>query len=181
MPHRNAARVLPEPVGASTSVWSPAAIAGHPCRCASVGAANVVSNHACTGGEKANSARFTVKTLKGGCDSETPRLLAVTEYQSPEWHPAFEEYCEAVFERREDDVNVIQARIAERLNVSRPAVSEMIKRMEAAGLVELSGSSIGLTAAGMQLAERVVRRHRLAERLLTDLVGPSWAEAPKAA
>jgi len=105
----------------------------------------------------------------------------VTEYQSPEWHPAFEEYCEAVFELREDDVNVIQARIAERLGVSRPAVSEMIKRMEAAGLVELSGSSIGLTAAGMQLAERVVRRHRLAERFLTDILGLSWAEAHKEA
>jgi DtxR family Mn-dependent transcriptional regulator len=112
----------------------------------------------------------------------TPRRIPpVAEYESPEWHPAFEEYCEAVFELREDDVDVIQARIAERLGVSRPAVSEMIKRMEAAELVELSGTSIGLTAGGMRLAERVVRRHRLAERFLTDMLGLSWAEAHKEA
>ena len=42
----------------------------------------------------------------------------MAEYQSPEWHPAFEEYCETIFELREDDVDVIQARIAERLGRS---------------------------------------------------------------
>jgi DtxR family Mn-dependent transcriptional regulator len=46
-----------------------------------------------------------------------------------EHHPAFEEYCETIFELREDDLDVIQARIADRLRVSRPSVSEMIKRM----------------------------------------------------
>jgi DtxR family Mn-dependent transcriptional regulator len=96
-------------------------------------------------------------------------------YRTPEWHPAFEEYCEAVFELREDDVDVIQARIAERLDVSRPAVSEMIRRLEGAGLVV--GRSIRRTAEGSVLAERVVRRHRLAERFLTDILGLSWAEA----
>ena len=105
----------------------------------------------------------------------------MSEYQSPEWHPAFEEYCETVFELREDDVEVIQARIADRLGVSRPAVSEMIRRMEAAGLVELQGAAIGLTPAGLRLAESVVRRHRLAERFLTDILGLSWAEAHKEA
>ena len=49
-----------------------------------------------------------------------------------EHHPAFEEYCECIFELAEDDVDVIQARIAERLNVSRPAVSEMMRRLEVA-------------------------------------------------
>ncbi len=102
------------------------------------------------------------------------------EYQTPEFHPAFEEYCEAIFELREDDLDVIQARIADRLGVSRPAVSEMIKRMEAQGLVS-SGGAIGLTADGIRLAERVVRRHRLAERLLTDILGLSWADAHKEA
>ena len=53
---------------------------------------------------------------------------------SGEHHPAFEEYCECIFELHEDDVEVIQARIAERLQVSRPAVSEMMKRLEAEGL-----------------------------------------------
>jgi DtxR family transcriptional regulator, Mn-dependent transcriptional regulator len=100
----------------------------------------------------------------------------VAEYQTPEFHPAFEEYCEAIYELREDDVDVIQARIAERLEISRPAVSEMIRRLEGAGLVSIDGS-IKLTAAGNTLAEKVVRRHRLAERFLTDILGLSWADA----
>jgi DtxR family Mn-dependent transcriptional regulator len=93
-----------------------------------------------------------------------------------EHHPAFEEYCECIFELAEDDVDVIQARIAERLLVSRPAVSEMIRRLEAEGLVTNDGG-IALTDAGLELAQRVVRRHRLAERFLTDVLGLSWAEA----
>jgi DtxR family Mn-dependent transcriptional regulator len=89
---------------------------------------------------------------------------------------AFEEYCEAIFELREDDLDVIQARIAERLLVSRPAVSEMIRRLAAEGLVTVDGG-IKLTTSGLALAERVVRRHRLAERFLTDMLGLSWADA----
>src|SRR6476646_8798170 len=92
-------------------------------------------------------------------------------------HPAFEEYCECIFELHEDDVDVIQARIAERLHISRPAVSEMIKRMEGEGLVAAGHGTIRLTAKGRHLAESVVRRHRLAERFLTDILGLSWADA----
>jgi DtxR family Mn-dependent transcriptional regulator len=101
----------------------------------------------------------------------------VVEYQSREFHPAFEEYCEAIWELKEDEVEVIQARVAERLNVSRPAVSEMIKRMQGEGFVSLSGTTINLTNQGRGLAEQVVRRHRLAERLLTDILGLPWADA----
>ncbi len=93
-----------------------------------------------------------------------------------EHHPAFEEYCEAIFELREDDIDVIQARISERLEVSRPAVSEMIKRMESEGLVDVD-KVITLTAKGRELGERTVRRHRLAERFLTDVLHLPWAEA----
>ncbi len=93
-----------------------------------------------------------------------------------EHHPAFEEYCECIFELAEDEVDVIQARIAERLGVSRPAVSEMIKRLETEGLITNDGR-IALTKAGLTLAERVVRRHRLAERFLTDVLNLPWAEA----
>ena len=56
MPQRNAARVLPEPVGARISVWSPAAMAGQPWSCAAVGAANEVVNHCRTGSEKSSRA-----------------------------------------------------------------------------------------------------------------------------
>jgi len=94
-----------------------------------------------------------------------------------EYHPAFEEYCEAIYELHEDDVEVIQARIAERLHVSRPAVSEMIKRMEHEGLVTTAKGKIKLAQRGRSLAEQVVRRHRLAERFLTDILGLSWADA----
>jgi DtxR family Mn-dependent transcriptional regulator len=93
-----------------------------------------------------------------------------------EHHPAFEEYCECIFELDEDDVDVIQARIAERLQVSRPAVSEMMKRLEAEGLID-SADGIRLTNAGRMLGERVVRRHRIAECFLTDVLKLSWAEA----
>jgi DtxR family transcriptional regulator, Mn-dependent transcriptional regulator len=105
----------------------------------------------------------------------------MADYQTPEFHPAFEEYCEAIYELKEDDVDVIQARIAERLLVSRPAVSEMIKRLEAEGLITIKSTAISLTPDGQRLAERVVRRHRLAERFLTDILGLSWADAHKEA
>jgi DtxR family Mn-dependent transcriptional regulator len=98
-------------------------------------------------------------------------------YEAPEYHPAFEEYCETIFELTEDDVPVIQARIAERLDVSRPAVSEMIRKMEREGLVGVADGVIALTSDGSILALQVVRRHRLAERFLTDMLGLSWAEA----
>ena len=94
-----------------------------------------------------------------------------------EHHPAFEEYCECIFELREDNVEIIQARLVERLGVSRPSVSEMIKRMESEGLVTIRGQKIALTHKGDQLAERVVRRHRIAERFLTDVLKLSWSQA----
>ena len=94
-----------------------------------------------------------------------------------EHHPAFEEYCECIFELHEDKLDVIQARVADRLSVSRPSVSEMIKRMEAEGLIRLRGTKIVLTDEGNVLATKVVRRHRIAERFLTDILGLSWATA----
>ncbi len=94
-----------------------------------------------------------------------------------EHHPAFEEYCECIFELHEDNLDVIQARVADRLSVSRPSVSEMIKRMEAEGLIRLRGTKIVLTDEGTVLATKVVRRHRIAERFLTDILGLSWATA----
>jgi DtxR family Mn-dependent transcriptional regulator len=103
-------------------------------------------------------------------------MVARSSHSSGEWHPAIEEYCETIFELREDAVDVIQARIAERLEVSRPAVSEMIRRMEGEGIVAIA-DTITLTSEGQAIAERVVRRHRLAERFLTDILQLSWAEA----
>ena len=98
-------------------------------------------------------------------------------YSTPEYHPAFEEYCETIYELAEDDLDVIQARIADRLDISRPAVSEMIRRMEKEGLIATDGTVISLTSDGQDLAVSVVRRHRLAERFLTDMLGLSWTDA----
>lgn len=94
-----------------------------------------------------------------------------------EHHPAFEEYCECIYEMREDNAEIIQARLAERLNVSRASVSEMVKRMESAGLITFDSTHVRLTPSGELLAERIVRRHRLAERFLTDVIGLTWAKA----
>ena len=99
-------------------------------------------------------------------------------YEAAEYHPAFEEYSETIFELAEDGFDVIQARIAERLGVSRPAVSEMVKKMAAEGLIESDDQTqITLTAAGTSLARTVVRRHRIAERFLTDILDLSSSEA----
>ena len=98
-----------------------------------------------------------------------------------EHHPAFEEYCECIFELREDNLDVIQARIADRLRVSRPSVSEMIKRLTEEGLIKVTDGHITLTDSGEELAQRVVRRHRLAERFMTDILGLSWALAHREA
>ena len=99
-------------------------------------------------------------------------------YEAPEYHPAFEEYCETIFELSEDGFDVIQARMAERLEVSRPAVSEMVKKMEREDLVTVAtDGTIALTEDGLILARQVVRRHRIAERFLTDILDLNWAEA----
>ena len=70
-------------------------------------------------------------------------------YEPTEHHPAFEEYSEAIFELAEDGVPVIQARISERLEVSRPAVSEMVRRMEREDIVDVkSDGEITLKSEG---------------------------------
>jgi DtxR family Mn-dependent transcriptional regulator len=118
------------------------------------------------------------KADKGACHILRGSRLGGMPYEPAEHHPAFEEYTETIFELAEDGVEVIQARIAERLDVSRPAVSEMVRRMEREGLVEIADNArISLTEEGRQLATTVVRRHRLAERFLTDVLELSWAEA----
>jgi len=70
---------------------------------------------------------------------------------------------------------VIGARLASFLGVSAAAVSEMLHRIERDGLVELDGrKEVHLTEKGGVLASHVIRRHRLAERMLTDLLGYEW-------
>ncbi len=72
---------------------------------------------------------------------------------------------------------IIQARLAERLGHSAPAISEMIRRLRSDGYVEMRGRALVLTDSGRSVAESVVRKHRLAERLLTDIIGLPWEKA----
>src|SRR5947209_17819924 len=72
----------------------------------------------------------------------------------------------------------IAARVAEMLDVSRASAGEMLKRLEAEGLVERGEHKEAiLTAAGAARARRVVRKHRIIERLLTDFMGYTPGEA----
>src|SRR5579871_4078176 len=93
------------------------------------------------------------------------------------FHPPLEEYLEAIHELEEEDVPVIQARLAERLGHSAPSVSEMVRRLRSEGYVTIEGRSLVLTSKGRRRAESVVRKHRLAERLLTDVIGLPWHKA----
>lgn len=93
------------------------------------------------------------------------------------FHPPLEEYLEAVHELEEEGTVVIQARLAERLGHSAPAVSEMVRRLREGGYVTIDHRALQLTCDGRELAERVVRRHRLAERLLTDVIGLPWEKS----
>lgn len=91
-----------------------------------------------------------------------------------EHHPPIEEYLQTIESLTEEGTSVIQARIAERLGKTPPSVSEMLDRLAGEGYVERRGRRIMLTAQGHALAQSVIRKHRLAERLLVDVIGLPW-------
>jgi DtxR family Mn-dependent transcriptional regulator len=94
------------------------------------------------------------------------------------FHPPLEEYLEAIHELEEEGaVPVIQARLADRVGHSGAAVSEMVGRLRTRGYLATSGRALELTEKGRARAESVVRKHRLAERLLTDVIGLPWHKA----
>lgn len=83
-----------------------------------------------------------------------------------------EMYLRTVFELEEEGIVPLRARIAERLHQSGPTVSQTVARMERDGLLTVEGDRhLELSPKGRQLATRVMRKHRLAERLLTDIIG----------
>ena len=96
---------------------------------------------------------------------------------APGYHPPLEEYLETIHDLAEAGTPVIQARIAERLGRAAPSVSEMLDRLQADGYVERDGRRLELTGKGRTVAEGVVRKHRLAERLLVDVIGLEWHKA----
>jgi len=89
-----------------------------------------------------------------------------------------EDYLKAIWEIVQEEQTPISARLAEDLGVTPPAVTAALKRMTHGGFlrVERSGK-IALTPKGRKIAEHLVLRHRLAEKLLTDVIGLEWSRA----
>ena len=92
-----------------------------------------------------------------------------------ELHDTTEEYLETILSLEEEGVVPMRARLVERLGLSAAAVSETVGRLVEGGWVELEGDRrLRLTTKGRGLATTIVRRHRLAERLLVDVIGLEW-------
>src|SRR5664279_18343 len=84
-------------------------------------------------------------------------------------------YLRTIYELEEEGIVPLRARIAERLGHSGPTVSQTVARMERDGLLALAGDRhLELSLEGRQRAVRVMRKHRLAERLLVDVLGLEW-------
>jgi len=97
-------------------------------------------------------------------------------------HDATEEYLETILEIEEEGVTPIRARLVERLGLSAAAVSEQVSRLVGQGYAELlDDRSLRLTGSGRALATSIVRRHRLAERLLVDVIGLEWEKVHREA
>ncbi|MFT4229734.1 MAG: metal-dependent transcriptional regulator [Microbacterium sp.] len=87
-----------------------------------------------------------------------------------------EMYLRTILELEEENIVPLRARISERLGHSGPTVSQTVGRMERDGLVIVSEDrTLELTETGRQKAVDVMRKHRLAERLLSDVIGLDWA------
>ncbi|WP_304113227.1 metal-dependent transcriptional regulator [Mycolicibacterium bacteremicum] len=88
-----------------------------------------------------------------------------------------EMYLRTIYDLEEEGVVPLRARIAERLEQSGPTVSQTVSRMERDGLLHVAGDRhLELTEKGRYLAISVMRKHRLAERLLVDVIGLPWEE-----
>ncbi|MDT0328950.1 metal-dependent transcriptional regulator [Nocardiopsis lambiniae] len=88
-----------------------------------------------------------------------------------------EMYLRTVFELEEEGIVPLRARIAERLHQSGPTVSQTVARMERDGLLRVENDRhLVMTAEGRRLATHVMRKHRLAERLLVDVIGLPWED-----
>ena len=99
-----------------------------------------------------------------------------------EIHDATEEYLEAILEIEEEGTVPIRARLVERLGLSAPAVSETVNRLVEHGYAELlDDRTLRLTPKGREVAVSIVRRHRLAERLLVDVIGLEWEKVHREA
>ena len=89
-----------------------------------------------------------------------------------------EDYLKAIWELVQEEQPPISARLAEDLGVTPPAVTAALKRMTSSGYLHVRrDGEIELTAKGEEIAQHLVLRHRLAEKLLTDIIGLEWVRA----
>ncbi|MGH3928330.1 MAG: metal-dependent transcriptional regulator, partial [Pseudonocardiaceae bacterium] len=85
-----------------------------------------------------------------------------------------EMFLRTVLELEEERIPALRVRLAERLALSVPATSERVARLRSQQLLRLDGRTLGLTEGGRELAVSVMRKHRLVERLLVDVIGLAW-------
>lgn len=88
--------------------------------------------------------------------------------------PRIEEYLEYIYKLQEMHESAATSKLAERLELSPSSVSEMLKQLEQKGLVKYAEKGVVLTKEGELKAKKVIRKHRLSERLLTDILGFKW-------
>jgi len=92
-------------------------------------------------------------------------------------HPAVDQYLETILELEELGIVPMRARLVERLGVSAPAVSETVKRLEREGYLTLDADRVmHLTETGRAYGTSMLRRHRLAELLLVDVLKVPWSQ-----
>ncbi len=89
----------------------------------------------------------------------------------------YENYLEAIYNMRDEGQKIINARLADRLGVKPPTVSQTLQRMARDGFVRIADGEIALTRHGMEVAEASIRRHRIIERFMSDILGIEWAVA----
>jgi DtxR family Mn-dependent transcriptional regulator len=92
-----------------------------------------------------------------------------------------EDYLETIYNMHDERQKVINARLADRLGVKPPTVSQTLQRMSRDGLVKINDGEIGLTKRGTEVAEAAIRRHRIIERFMSDILGIEWAAAHREA
>jgi len=91
--------------------------------------------------------------------------------------PTIEEYLETIYNMEQESPPAISARVAEAMGVSRPTITDTLRRMAQQGYVTVGEEKqIRLTDRGREVAEALVRRHRLWERWLVDVLGMDWAK-----
>ena len=112
-----------------------------------------------------------------GADGCAQRMETAVVSHHSELIDTTEMYLRTVYELEEEGVVPLRARIAERLGQSGPTVSQTVARMERDGLVLVAGDRhLQLTDIGRKEAIGVMRKHRLAERLLHDVIGLDWED-----